>query len=56
MLSSYCLYLLAKYSKVKGPSTTVASLAFLLASFNGQYYMQKVIANTSIKCGGQGAC
>jgi hypothetical protein len=34
----------------------VASLAFLLASFNGQYYMQKVIANTSIKCGGQGAC
>ena len=56
MLSSYYLYLLAKYSKVKGPSTTVASLAFLLASFNGQYYMQKVIANTSIKCGGQGAC
>lgn len=56
LLSSYCLYLLSKYSVVKGPSTTIAYLAFLLASFNGQYYMQKVVANTSLKCGGQGAC
>ena len=56
LLASYAVYLAAKYSSVKPPSKLLPVLCFLLASFNGQYYMQKVVANTAHKIGGQGAC
>ena len=56
LLSSYAILLLSRYSTVKGPSRAMAYLAFLLATFNGQYYMQKVVANTSLKLNGHGAC
>ena len=56
LLSSYAIYLAAKYSPVKGPSRLLPLLCFLLASFNGQYYMQKVVANTAHKLDGRGAC
>lgn len=56
LLSSYAIYLVSKYSGIKAPSKLLPYLAFLLASFNGQYYMQKVVANTALKLDGQGAC
>ena len=56
MLAGYAMYLSARYAPVHGPPKALPLLAFLLAAFNGQYYMQKVVANTSLKCDGQGAC
>ena len=57
MLASYAIYLVSRYSKIKSPSSkALPYAAFLLAAFNGQYYMQKVVANTSLKVNGQGAC
>ena len=56
LLSSYAIFLASKYSGLKSPSKLLPYLLFLLASFNGQYYMQKVVANTAFKLEGQGAC
>ena len=58
LLASYAIYLAAKYAdkNTKGPSKVLPLLCWLLASFNGQYYMQKVVANTAYKIDGQGAC
>ena len=56
MLSAYAMYLISRYSGLKKSSSSLLPyLLFLLASFNGQYYMQKVVANTAFKHGGQGA-
>jgi len=55
LLSSYAIYLISRYSGLKQPSKLLPYLLFLLASFNGQYYMQKVVANTAFKHNGQGA-
>jgi hypothetical protein len=59
LLASYALYLISRHStsvKVPVRALPLASLAFALCAFNGQYYMQKVVANTAHKCNGQGAC
>ena len=56
LLAAYAIYLCSRYAPVHGPPKVLPLLAFALASFNGQYYMQKVVANTSLKCDGQGAC
>ena len=56
LLSSYAIYLISKYSAVNVRTKALPLLVFLLASFNGQYYMQKVVANTAHKMNGQGAC
>ena len=56
LLSAYAIYLASRYSGIKGPSKVLPQVLFLLASFNGQYYMQKVVANTSLKVDGHGAC
>mmetsp|Transcript_14312 Transcript_14312/g.28782 ORF Transcript_14312/g.28782 Transcript_14312/m.28782 type:complete len:104 (-) Transcript_14312:217-528(-) len=61
MLSAYAIYIVAKYTPVKGGfsgrgTNLLPLLLPLLASFNGQYYMQKVVANTAFKIQGQGAC
>jgi hypothetical protein len=56
LLASYAMFLTSKYAHARGPSKVLPYLLFLLASFNGQYYMQKVVANTAFKVNGQGAC
>ena len=35
LLSSYAIYLLSRYSPVKGPGTLLPLVSFLLAAFNG---------------------
>jgi hypothetical protein len=57
LLAAYAIHLVSRYSPMRGPSVpALPSLLFALASFNGLYYMQKVVANTAAKCDGQGAC
>jgi len=56
LLSSYAVLLAHQRTRVRVSPPWVVALTVALATLNGQYYMQKVVANTAVKVNGRGAC
>jgi hypothetical protein len=56
IVTAYAMYIAYKHSKTQHIHPGALGMVILLNLLNGQYYMQKVVANTSAKVHGRGAC
>jgi len=56
LMTAYAIYLCEQSIGVRIAHPWVMLMVVALAILNGQYYMQRVVANTSHKVNGRGAC